>query len=123
MDTELEPDTPPEISSDEANTDWHRVAGTLFSHHVENHPYDVDVDVDFDVAHTEKRIDILIVKKAEGANPPVIADGFEDLRKHNLVTFKSFRESMSVHALEELICYFKLYQTSERASNERCIAQ
>ncbi len=124
METDPKIETPPETeradsSTEEANTDWHRIAGTLFSHCVENHPYEVDVD--FDVARTEKRIDILIVKKAEDANPPVIADGFDNLQTHNLITFKSFQESMSVHALEELICYFKLYQTSERASDERRI--
>ncbi len=99
---ETKPETPSE------QTDWHRILGVLFYDAFEGTSFDVKVE--FDVAVTPKMVDIVIQAK-KGSLPfaPRVADGIEELREHNLFTFKSHQETFTAKTLEELVGYYSGY--------------
>jgi len=51
-------------------------------------------------------LDVAIIRKGAGANPPLLPDGFEDLGTYNLVTFKSHQEALDDWALKEETAHY-----------------
>ncbi len=74
--------------------------------------FPIDIDTKIDVSEVEQRIDI-VLRLANDLTPPVIGDGIEGLLPHNLFTFKSYQESLTVESIEELIGYTVGYKKKE----------
>lgn len=88
--------------------DWHQFFGMVFAHQTVHLPYTLEVD--YNVDRTEQLIDILLRKDDPNAPQPVLPDGMENLRIHNLLTFKSFQETLDLFTVRELLLYGLLYQ-------------
>ena len=54
----------------------------------------VAVETELDLSLKQQFIDLVLIRKAPGPLPRPLPDGFEDLARHNLVTFKSHQEAL-----------------------------
>jgi hypothetical protein len=54
--------------------------------------------------------DVVILKQENGSLPAVLPDGLENLKKHNLLTFKSIREPLDDWTLKELTGHYVNYR-------------
>ncbi len=97
--------TPPTPPSD--NIDWHDLFGVVIANQIRGLPYTLEID--YNVARSDQRIDLLLKKNIPAAPAPILPDGFENLQEHNLLSFKSFQEPMDAYAIFELCCYGFLY--------------
>jgi hypothetical protein len=70
---------------------------------------DIEVETELDLSIKKQLIDLVIVRKGPGPIPRRLPDGFDILAPHNLVTFKSYLETLEVWTLLELIGHFVNY--------------
>jgi len=89
-------------------TPFHRLFGLSWIDFFEG--TDVEVETELDLSIKKQLIDLIIVRKGEGRVPRRLPDGFEILALYNLVTFKSFQESLDLWTLLELIGHYVNYR-------------
>ena len=90
---------------------WHRLFGLALADYFTDTAYQVEMEKD--LARKRQLLDIVILR-AVGNGPPLpeLCDGLEDLRVHNLLTYKSGQEALDAWALEELIGHYVNYRKS-----------
>src|SRR5262249_30692675 len=79
---------------------WHRYFVLSLMDFFENMPVTVEPEKDLSVK--KQLLDALLVCKDPAKLSCRLPDGFENLGRYNLVTFKSYQEKLSVWALLEL---------------------
>ena len=89
---------------------WHRLFGLALADYFTDTAYQVEMEKD--VARKRQLLDIVILRAAGGPPLPEPCDGLEDLRVHNLLTYKSGQEGLDAWALEELIGHYVNYRKS-----------
>jgi hypothetical protein len=86
---------------------WHRLFGLALDDYFTGTQYSVEMEKD--VARKRQVLDVVIVRgTGEALVDP--CDGLEDLRPHNLLTYKSGQESLDAWAIEELIGHYVNYR-------------
>jgi len=86
---------------------WHRLFGLALGDYFTGTQYSVEMEKD--VARKRQVLDVVIVRgTGEALVDP--CDGLEDLRPHNLLTYKSGQESLDTWAIEELIGHYVNYR-------------
>jgi hypothetical protein len=85
----------------EALRDWHRLFGLLLKDFFTGSPFHVEVEQDLSVQ--QQFLDVTIVRRGRGRFAGRLPDGMQELRPHNLMTFKSHHEALDGFALKELI--------------------
>jgi len=100
------------INSKRTNTMyWHRILGTTFKDFYLNDPFNVDLEKELKYPQF---IDILIIELENETNEEnkikEQPDGLENLRKYNLITYKSISETLDSWVLDELISYYVLFR-------------
>jgi len=68
------------------------------------------VELEKDLSKKQQFLDVVIIEKTEGTPPEALPDGLENLGKHNLLSYKSMRESFTDWTVEELIGHFVNYR-------------
>jgi hypothetical protein len=93
---------------------WHRLFGLLLSDYLSETPFSVELEMD--LSQRKQLLDIIVVRKRPGTMHKAMPDGFEDLADHNLISFKSFQETLDDWALKELTGHYVNYrkQTSPK---------
>jgi hypothetical protein len=88
---------------------WHRLLGRMLTDFFAGSPFHVEAERD--LSFKAQLLDILIVRKdAEGVVPP-LPDGLRDaLAAHNLISFKSFRDTLNDLTLKELTGHYINYR-------------
>jgi hypothetical protein len=86
---------------------WHRLFGLTLIDFFDNTVYKVELEKDLTI---NQYIDIVIIKKESGGEIQEVPDGLDNLSDYNLVTYKSFRESLNIWALDELLAYYVMYR-------------
>lgn len=75
------------------------------------------VETEFEIFKLPKRIDVVILQKEEGLNT---TSGqlkvFDYFSKHNIISFKSFKDNFSESDILELVIYFSGYVNAEDAA-------
>ena len=68
------------------------------------------VELEKDLSVKRQPLDVVIVEQENG-EPDIsgICDGFDNLSRHNLLSYKSKRQSLNIWALEELIGHYVNY--------------
>src|SRR5262245_57027044 len=98
----------------EALRDWHRLFGLLLTDFFTDSPFVVEVERDLSVQ--QQLLDVVIVRRGRGRFAGRLPDGLDELRPHDLVTFKSHHEALDGWALKELtgadVAYRKLVSPS-----------
>jgi hypothetical protein len=86
---------------------WHRLFGLTLADYFTGTRYTVEMEKD--VARKRQVLDIVIISgKGDALAEP--CDGLEDLRAHNLMTYKSGHESLDAWAMEELVGHYVNYR-------------
>lgn len=89
---------------------WHRLLGLALMDYF--HGTGWRVDVEKDLALQRQLLDVLIIETGTETALPLAepCDGFEALRPHNLLTYKSHHEPLDAWAVEELIGHYVNYR-------------
>ena len=87
---------------------WHRLFGLLRMDFFTDSPFTVDVE--HDLSAQQQFLDVVILRRGRGRLTLRLPDGLDGLARHNLVTFKSFREALDAWALKELIGHYVAYR-------------
>ena len=70
-----------------------------------------NVELEMDLSVKRQYLDVVIVEQNDKeADLSDICDGFDNLRKHNLLSYKSNRQSLNSWAMEELIGHYVNYR-------------
>lgn len=88
---------------------WHRLFGIglidLFAY------TNYEVELEKDLSIKQQFLDVVIIEKVRaGELPKDLPDGLDNLAQHNLLTYKSFRESLTAWALDELVGHYVNYR-------------
>jgi hypothetical protein len=88
--------------------DWHRLFGLLLTDFFTGSPFVVEVERD--LSQQQQLLDVVIVRRRRGKSMPALPDGLGDLAEHNLITFKSWHESLDDWAIRELLGAYVAYR-------------
>jgi hypothetical protein len=86
---------------------WHRLFGLSWQDFFRGTP--VRVELEKDLSHRQQLLDLVILHLEGGPLPRRPPDGFEDLGRHNLVSFKSYQEALDGWTLCELLGHYVNY--------------
>ncbi|MTW20858.1 hypothetical protein [Allochromatium palmeri] len=107
-------DTTPSSSvpGEDTRRQWHRLFGIALTELFEGAPWRVELEQE--LAVRSQLLDVAIIEAVgEGAErrfPPDLPDGLDNLRAHNLLTYKSHHEALNAWALDELIGHYVNYR-------------
>jgi hypothetical protein len=87
---------------------WHRLFGLSLVDFFRGMP--VTVELEKDLSLKQQLLDVAIIVNKDDAIRCRVPDGFNNLSKQNLVTFKSFRQALDGWALDELVSYYVNYR-------------
>ena len=90
------------------NIPWHRLFGIALIDLFEKTDYLVELEKDLSIK--QQYLDIAIIRQQGDQLPHPLPDGLDNLRPHNLLTYKSLHESMNAWAIEELIGHYTNYR-------------
>src|SRR5262245_37542044 len=88
--------------------DWHRLFGLLLTDFFAGSPFVVEVERDLSVQ--QQMLDVLVVRRGRGRFAGRLPDGLDGLVAHNLITFKSHRETLDAWAMKELVGHYVAYR-------------
>jgi len=88
---------------------WHRIFGAVVFDLFDGSSYTVELEKELSLK--QQFLDVVIVQQtqAEIILPKNLPDGLDNLREHNLLTFKSHQESLNREAIFELYGHFVNY--------------
>ena len=88
--------------------DWHRLFGLLLTDFFTGSPFIVEVERDLSVQ--QQFLDVVVVRRGRGHFAGRLPDGLEGLAAHNLISFKSHRETLDAWAIKELLGHYVAYR-------------
>jgi hypothetical protein len=87
---------------------WHDLLALLCTDFFSDTPFTVQAEVDLSVK--KQLLDLVIVRTSEAPFEGRLPDGLHDLGRHNLITFKSFQETLDAWAVLELLAHSVYYR-------------
>jgi hypothetical protein len=109
----VEPLTPEERKR---NRDWHRLFALMLHYRLIDTPLEVETEID--VTKQIQALDILVVRRSPGEINVTLPDGFSDLAKYNLISFKSIHEALDKWAIRELSSHYVGFRKLVSGSKE-----
>ncbi|HEC85026.1 MAG: hypothetical protein DRR08_13445 [Candidatus Parabeggiatoa sp. nov. 2] len=88
--------------------DWHHLFEWTLVDYFTGSNYRVDLEKDISVK--PQRLDVLLIEKSTGTLLTEVPDGLENLSRHNLLTYKSLRETLDTLVIYELVSYYVNYR-------------
>ncbi|NJL60405.1 MAG: hypothetical protein HC887_13000 [Desulfobacteraceae bacterium] len=98
--------------------DWHRLFGITLTDYFSDTAYSVELEKDLSLR--KQFLDVVIIEKKDGRMPDNLPDGLEDMAAHNLLSYKSFRESFDDWSADELVGHFVNYRKQVSPSLKIC---
>jgi len=96
---------------------WHRLFGITLTDFFTGTAYNVELEKDLSLK--QQLLDVLIIKKSREGLLNEIPDGLENLRKYNLMTYKSHQQALNAWALDEFTGHFVNYRKMLSPLNEK----
>ncbi len=87
---------------------WHRLFGLTLTDYFMNTSYEVELEKDLSLK--QQLLDVVIIEKKGSNTPEIVPDGLENLSVHNLMTYKSHRETLDAWTIEELCGHYVNYR-------------
>ncbi len=87
---------------------WHDLLGLICTDFLADSPFAVETEKD--LSRKKQLLDLVIVRKSDAPFSGRLPDGLDDLARHNLITFKSFQETLDVWAMKELLAHSVNYR-------------
>ena len=88
--------------------DWHRMFAVSWYDFLTGQP--VKVDSEIDLSRKQQWLDVVLLRKGPEPLTVQMPDGFEELASHNLISFKSFQETLDGWSLSELVGHYVNYR-------------
>ena len=88
--------------------DWHRLFGIFLWDYFLNSPFEVELEKDLSLKR--QLLDVVILRKHKEGSIGPLPDGMENLKNHNLLSYKSLREPLDDWAMKELIGHYVNYR-------------
>lgn len=101
--------------------DWHRLFGLLMTDLFTDTPFVVEIERD--LSQQQQFLDVVIVRRRRGRLAERLPDGLDDFIAHNLITFKSHRETLDAWAMKELISHYVAYRKLVSRSPSQMLAE
>ncbi|MDM8535883.1 hypothetical protein QUF70_03945 [Desulfobacterales bacterium HSG17] len=98
---------------------WHRLFGITLTDFFSGTAYKVELEKDLSMK--QQLLDVVIIEEHEGMRPEQIPDGFENLGKYNLLTYKSHQQALDAWALDELTGHYVNYRKMISPSSGKLI--
>lgn len=98
--------------------DWHRLFGLLLTDFFTGSPFIVEVERD--LSEQQQFLDVVIVRRGRGRLAVPLPDGLDDLKAHNLITFKSHHEALDGWAMKELLSHYVAYPSWSARRHPNC---
>ncbi|OAD20535.1 hypothetical protein THIOM_003756 [Candidatus Thiomargarita nelsonii] len=92
-------------------TDWHRLFGITLIDYFRDSNYRVELEKDLSLQ--QQYLDVIIIEQAQGQKLDELPDGLDNLRQHNLLSYKSHQEALDTWALDELLGHYVNYRKQE----------
>jgi hypothetical protein len=99
--------------------DWHRLFGLGLTDYFSGSPYAVDTEKDLSLK--QQFLDVVIFRQRPGEFAGRLPDALEDLAPHNLLTFKSYQETLDDWALDESVSHYVTYRKQVSQSFDRLL--
>ncbi len=87
---------------------WHRLFGLSLIDYFRGMP--VTVELEKDLSLKQQFLDVILIRKGTEPLTRRLPDGFEELAAHNLITFKSYQETLDGWALDEMVGHYVNYR-------------
>jgi hypothetical protein len=101
----------------EMKINWHRLFGLLLMDYFSDRGFTVELEKDLSLKR--QYLDVVIVEqKDKEVDLLDICDGFDNLCKHNLLSYKSKRQSLNLWAIEELIGHYVNYRKQSKVKGD-----
>jgi hypothetical protein len=100
---------------------WHRLFGLSWMDFFRGLP--VTIDIEKDLSRKRQLLDVVILHKNVATLPCRMPDGFDDLTTHNLISFKSYQETLDGWALNELVGHYINYRKQESPSMQELLPE
>src|SRR5947209_17330765 len=100
---------------------WHRLFDLSWTDFFRGTP--VSVELEKDLSLKQQLLDVVLIRKGPGALPCRLPDGFEDLAAHNLVSFKSYQETLDGWTLNELVGRYVNYRKQVSPSMQELLPE
>src|SRR5262245_9873439 len=101
--------------------DWHRIFGLMLIDFFIRSPFTVETERD--LSEQQQLLDVVIVRSGKGRFADRLPDGLDGLAAHNLITFKSHRETLDDWAMKELTGHYVAYRKLVSPSPSRLLPQ
>lgn len=102
-------------------TDWHRHFGLILTDLFTGTCFEVELEKD--LSQKKQLLDVVILRRSEGTIDRKLPDGFDDLADHNLLTFKSHRETLDDWSLKELTGHYVNYRKQVSPGFDRLLPE
>jgi hypothetical protein len=106
---------------DKQYRDWHRLFGLMLTDFFAGSPFHVELEKD--LSQKRQMLDVVVLRRDDGDFAERLPDGFEDLAKHNLITFKSHQEALDDWALKELTGHYVNYRKQVSSAAEALLPE
>ena len=87
---------------------WHRLFGLLLRDFFLGSPFVVSIEPDLSLQ--QQRLDVVVIRKGKALYKEKLPDGLDDLGQHNLITFKSYQDTLDAWTMNELIGHYVSYR-------------
>jgi len=87
--------------------EWHHLLGMTLLDYFTNTKYNVEMEKELEMTQF---LDILLIEENWGKTVDELPDGLEDLRKYNLLSYKSKHEPLDSWVIDELTGYYVLFR-------------
>ncbi len=94
-----------------SKSNWHRLFGITLTDYFSGSNYQVKLEKDLSLQ--QQYLDVIIIEKADGQKLDELPYGLENLRQHNLLSYKSYKEPLDTWALDELVGHYVNYRKQE----------
>ena len=99
----------------------HKLFGLTWRDFFEGTP--VGVEMELDLSQKKQLLDVVFTFPDPKAIPRPMPDGFDDLRPHNLISFKSHQEALDEWALFEHVAHFVNYRKQRSPSLQNLLPE
>jgi hypothetical protein len=101
--------------------DWHRLFGLVVSDLFAGSPFVVEIEKE--LSKHQRFLDLLVVRRLAGDFAGRLPDGFDDLKDHNLITYKSLRQALDDWALKEHTGHYVNYRKEVSPKGKRLLSE
>ena len=104
-----------------AMTEWHRLFGLALTDYFDGSSYQVELEKDLSLK--QQFVDVIIIEHETGSPLRELPDGLDNLRRHNILSYKSIQESFNAWTCDELLGHYVNYRKQISPSMDKLLPE